>query len=87
MKRPPMRTCLGCRRSRPKAGLVRLVRNADGVVVADRGGTARGRGAYVCGEEPCVARALQRGRLTHAFRISCEASHGLAEEVRGLCQQ
>jgi uncharacterized protein len=83
--RAPARTCLGCRRVRPKASLVRLSRGADGAVGMDRAGTARGRGAYVCAEAPCIERALQRGRLTHAFRTSCEAGRGLAEEVRSLC--
>jgi hypothetical protein len=87
MTRAPARTCLGCRRVRAKTALIRLVRGADGVVATDLGGAAPGRGAYVCPEEACVARALQRGRLTHAFRTSSEASSGLAREVRGLCQQ
>ena len=81
----PARTCLGCRRVRAKASLVRLARRDDGRVALDRSGTAPGRGAYVCAEAGCVERALQRGRLTHAFRTSCEAGPGLAEEVRGLC--
>ena len=83
----PTRTCLGCRRVRDKGMLVRLVRTAEGLVVADRAGTAHGRGAYLCGDETCVARGLQRGRLTHAFKMSSEAGRGLAEEVRGLCQR
>ena len=87
MRNAPARTCLGCRRVHPKDRLVRLVRIAEGLVVADRAGTARGRGAYLCGDEACVARGLQRGRLTHAFKLSSEASRGLAEEVRGLCQR
>ena len=86
MTSAPARTCLGCRRVRAKAMLVRLVRSVEGLVVADRAGAAPGRGAYVCGDEACVARGLQRGRLTHAFRMTSEASRGLAEEVRGLCQ-
>ena len=83
----PIRTCLGCRRARPKTALIRLVRMADGTVVLDRAAALPGRRAYVCTERSCVDRALQRERLTRAFRTSCQASHGLAEEVRGLCLQ
>ena len=84
----PARTCLGCRRVGPKASLVRLRRRPDGVVVVDRAGRAGGRGAYVCADVVCVERALQRGRLKHAFRTSsCEAGAELAEEVRSLCLQ
>jgi uncharacterized protein len=84
----PSRTCLGCRRVHAKASLVRLTRDANGVVNIDRAATAGGRGAYVCRDTACVARALQRGRLAHAFRTSpCEAGLRLAEEVRSLCLQ
>ena len=87
MTKMPGRTCLGCRRVRAKTALVRLVRGSDGVVTADLSGVARGRGAYVCRDDGCLHRALQRGRLTHAFRTSSEASVNLAEEVRGLWQR
>ncbi len=62
----PTRTCLGCRRRRPKGEMVRLVRRADGSVAADR--TGPGRGAYVCRDTECVERALKPARLAHAFR-------------------
>ncbi len=82
MKREPRRTCLGCRRVRPKQALVRLVRGRDGVVVADPRRAAEGRGAYVCPDDRCLARALHRAPLTHAFRKPCEASEELATAVR-----
>jgi len=86
MTNEPTRTCLGCRRRKPKRELVRLVRGTGGNVVIDVGG-AEGRGAYVCVDGECVERALHGGRLSHAFRKQCEAGPGLAEEVRGLWQQ
>ena len=82
MKREPRRTCLGCRRVRPKRALVRLVRGRDGVVVADPLGVTPGRGAYVCPDASCLERALGRARLGHAFRNPCEASEALATGVR-----
>ena len=87
MTREPSRTCLGCRQVRSQGALVRLVRGHDGVVIADLRGTAAGRGAYVCPDEACLARALQRGRLSHAFRKPCEIELDLFEEVRGLWRQ
>ncbi|MBI2161314.1 MAG: YlxR family protein [Candidatus Rokubacteria bacterium] len=87
MTREPSRTCLGCRQVRARRALVRLVRRSDGVVVADPHGTAAGRGAWVCPEESCLERALQPGRLAHAFRKPCEAGKNLSEEVRGLWPQ
>jgi predicted RNA-binding protein YlxR (DUF448 family) len=67
---------------RPKQALVRLVRGRDGVVVADARSAAEGRGAYVCPDDRCLARALHRSPLTHAFRKPCEASEELAAAVR-----
>ena len=68
----PQRTCIGCRKVRPKAELVRLVRGEDGRVHVDDGGRADGRGAYVCPDPGCVGMALQARRLGHAFRRPCE---------------
>ena len=75
----PTRTCLGCRRRRPKGDMVRLVRRPDGHVDADR--AAHGRGAYVCAEIECVERALKPGRLAHAFRKPSEARNNLTDLV------
>jgi predicted RNA-binding protein YlxR (DUF448 family) len=81
VKTPPRRTCLGCRRARPQAALVRLVRLTNGTVVVDAGSRAPGRGAYVCPDADCVARGLSRGRLGHAFRKPSEAGANLAAAV------
>ncbi len=78
----PARTCLGCRKARPQALLVRLVRLPNGTVVADSGTRAAGRGAYVCPNAECVERALSRGRLGHAFKKPSEAGPDLAATVR-----
>jgi predicted RNA-binding protein YlxR (DUF448 family) len=75
----PTRTCLGCRRRRPKGDMLRLVRRADGRVDAD--GAANGRGAYVCPDAECLERALKPGRLAHAFRKPSEARATLIDTV------
>ncbi|MEX2222812.1 MAG: YlxR family protein [Candidatus Rokuibacteriota bacterium] len=64
----PQRTCIACRVARPKAQLIRLVRGDEGMVRVDRDGHAAGRGAYVCAAAECVEKALQAGRLGHAFK-------------------
>jgi uncharacterized protein len=88
VKNPPSRTCLGCRRARAKAALVRLARLPNGTVVVDSGPRATGRGAYVCPDPECVARGLTRGRLGHAFRRPSEAGANLAAEAlaAGPCE-
>jgi len=75
----PIRTCLGCRRRRPKGEMLRLVRGADGHVSADA--QASGRGAYVCRDSECLERALKPARLAHAFRRPSEARAELIETV------
>src|SRR2546425_13062123 len=82
MRTGPSRTCLGCRRARPKGWLVRLVRLGSGTVVVDPSARAAGRGAYVCPDTACVERALSRDRLAHAFKKACAAAPDLAEAVR-----
>jgi len=81
VSRAPERTCIGCRRARPKAELVRLVCTTDGRVAVDRDGCATGRGAYVCPSLECVTKALAKGRLEHAFRRPCTRPAGGAEGV------
>ena len=82
MTKVPVRTCVGCRRAKPKETLVRLARRHDGRVVVDPNGIQAGRGAYVCVDVGCVERALQRGRLAHAFRKPCDAPAELEMTVR-----
>lgn len=65
----PIRTCLGCRRRRPRRALVRLVVD-DGVVTIDPRRDRPGRGAWLCPDDDCAQRALRDGgrRLRRALR-------------------
>lgn len=78
----PQRTCIGCRMMKPKDALVRLVRRPSGEVIVDVRASEEGRGAYVCKDAACLVRALDRGRLGHAFKKPCAVGAILAEEVR-----
>jgi predicted RNA-binding protein YlxR (DUF448 family) len=64
----PERTCVGCRIKRPKRELLRIVRTAEGRVEVDPLGKSPGRGAYVCRDLECVARASRKGALGRALR-------------------
>lgn len=64
----PIRTCVGCRQERPKRDMVRVVRTAEGNVVADPSGKRAGRGAYLCPSPECWSRGLQRGSLAHTLK-------------------
>jgi predicted RNA-binding protein YlxR (DUF448 family) len=71
---------------KPKATLLRLVREWNGRIVFDEKAQRSGRGAYICPERECVERALQRGRLAHAFRKPCDASAELVAEMRAAAR-
>lgn len=68
-KHVPQRTCVACRRTDNKRGLVRVVRLADNRVAVDPTGKKAGRGAYVCAEQGCWEVALGRRALERALRI------------------
>ena len=73
MARPrhvPERTCFACRERNPKAELVRLVRTPEGRVQLDPSGRANGRGAYLHAEAQCWEKALRRGTMERALKIS-----------------
>lgn len=74
-KHQPTRTCVACRRARNKRELVRLVRSPAGAVVVDETGRAPGRGAYLCAEQPCWERAVQRRILHHALRTTLDPAN------------
>ncbi len=68
-KHVPERSCIACGQKREKRDLVRVVRGADDRVDVDLTGKKAGRGAYLCRDEACWTKALQRrGQLEHALR-------------------
>jgi predicted RNA-binding protein YlxR (DUF448 family) len=81
-KHVPQRTCITCRRTETKRGLVRIVRGADGRVALDPTGKRAGRGAYLCHAPACWEQALRRHGLERALRV--EALH---EEDRGALEE
>ena len=66
-KKIPMRQCLGCREHKPKKELIRVVRSPEGEVSLDFKGKLPGRGAYVCPQTACLAKARKSRALERAF--------------------
>jgi predicted RNA-binding protein YlxR (DUF448 family) len=85
--RSPMRTCLGCRRSRPQAELLRIVRTSDGVLEADLRRRAGGRGAYLCRREACLSECVRRGRWPQAFRAPAAVTPEALARLRELVSE
>jgi len=81
-EREPGRTCLGCRRQRPRAELIRIVRSPDGEGVFDIEGRLPGRGAWVCPSPACLD-AVAPGALSHVLRAPVKLA-AAAERRREL---
>jgi uncharacterized protein len=76
-KRVPLRTCVACRTTGGKRGLLRVVRLPEGKsesiasrFVLDTTGKISGRGAYVCASLTCVEAALKQKKLERSLRVS-----------------
>lgn len=79
-KKIPMRMCVGCRESKPKKELIRVVRAPDGAVSMDPGGKKPGRGAYVCRQEACLNRAIRQRQLERQLEV--QLTDDVAEALR-----
>jgi predicted RNA-binding protein YlxR (DUF448 family) len=66
----PQRSCVACRRARPKRELVRLVRTGRGDVEVDITAKKAGRGAYLCRDRACWEKALKGTGLEKALRCN-----------------
>ena len=67
--RVPLRTCVACRTTGGKRGLLRVVRlpkNAG--IIYDSIGKTNGRGAYVCRTEACVLLAVKQKKFERSLK-------------------
>ena len=83
-----MRQCLGCREMKPKRELIRVVKSPEGEISLDFKGKKPGRGAYVCPNAQCLARAEKSKALSRAFEAPIppevyEALRGQMEAEHG----
>ena len=83
-KKIPMRQCVGCREMKPKKELIRVVKSPEGQVSLDFRGKLPGRGAYVCPDPACLARARKSRALERAFETALppEVWQALEEQMK-----
>lgn len=82
-KHTPIRTCVACRSTDAKRGLMRVVRLADGAVCYDSKGKMSGRGAYVCARKECLQLARKQKKLERSLKVGAVPESVFAElEVR-----
>jgi predicted RNA-binding protein YlxR (DUF448 family) len=83
-KKIPSRKCLGCMQSFPKKDLIRLVRSPEGDISLDFTGKKSGRGAYICQNSACFAKAKKAKRFEKNLecQIPEEVYLSLEEELK-----
>lgn len=79
MKKVPVRKCVGCMEQKTKKELVRVVRSAQGEISVDLTGKKAGRGAYLCPDAACLAKARKAKRLERGF--ACEIPSEVYERL------
>lgn len=82
MKKEPQRTCLGCKESKDKKELIRIVKQNDGKIFIDKTGKANGRGAYICNNIDCLEKAIKSKRLENNFETKID--NEIYESLRGV---
>ena len=85
-KKIPLRMCVGCREMKEKKSLIRVVRSPEGEVSLDPVGKKPGRGAYVCREGECLARALKQRQIERQLQVTLtqEVMEALTAELAAL---
>ena len=63
----PMRTCIGCRESKPKKDMIRIA-CYEGEISVDVTGRAKGRGVYICRDPECMDKAKKTNAVKRGFR-------------------
>ena len=69
-KKIPQRQCMGCRERKAKREMIRIVRGTDGNVSLDFGGKMNGRGAYICPNPDCLAKAIRSIALDRSLEVT-----------------
>ena len=72
VKKTPDRMCVGCQELKAKKALLRVVRTPTGEIKIDPTGKLAGRGAYICPDTDCFAKAFKEKRLERALKQSIE---------------
>ena len=69
----PMRTCIGCRQSKEKKELIRIVKDKEGNISIDEIGKSNGRGAYICEDVHCLEKAMKTKALEKTLKVSVDS--------------
>ncbi len=86
VRKQPERACIGCGEMKEKKQLIRVVKTPEGEFALDVTGRKNGRGAYLCSNPTCLAKAIKTKALDRSFKMSVpiEVYDQLGEEMRSL---
>lgn len=82
-KKIPMRQCVGCGEMKSKKELLRIIKTAEEEILLDTTGKKNGRGAYICPDGACLARAIKTRGLERSLKtaIPKEVIENLTKEM------
>ena len=63
-----MRKCVGCQEMKSKTEMIRVIRTSEGEFLLDATGRKNGRGAYLCPNSDCLAKAVKNKGLERSFK-------------------
>lgn len=69
IRKVPMRKCVGCNEMKNKKELIRILKTPEGEILLDVTGKKNGRGAYLCKNPECFARAAKSKGLERSLGI------------------
>ena len=81
-----MRKCVGCQEMKSKKEMIRVIRTSEGEFLLDATGRKNGRGAYLCPNSDCLAKAVKNMGLERSFKqaIPKEVYEALEKEMEVL---
>lgn len=82
-KRIPLRKCVGCQEEKSKNDLIRIIKTPEEEVLLDATGKKNGRGAYICPNPDCLAKAIKSKGLERSLKtvIPDEVLDSLKKEM------
>ena len=85
-KKVPMRKCVVCQEMKSKKEMIRVIRTSEGEFLLDATGRKNGRGAYLCPNGDCLAKAVKNKGLERSFKqaIPKEVYEALEKEMEVL---
>ena len=76
----PLRQCVGCREMKSKRDMIRILKTPEGEFMLDPTGRKNGRGAYICRDAQCLAKAKKSKAPYFRMSIPMEVYESLERE-------